>query len=71
MCVIVFVIICSHFDLSMGQDWAIFTIYTKRSFINLIDTLSEGERERFDLLQIFDTYIDIEAMVGSQKENLS
>jgi hypothetical protein len=33
----------------MGQDLAIFTIYTKRwLFINLIDTLSEGERERLD-----------------------
>jgi len=28
----------------MGQDLAIFTKYTKRSFINLIDTLREGER---------------------------
>lgn len=51
----------------MGQDLAIFIIYIKKSFINLIDTLSEGERERFDLLQKFDNYIDIEAMVGSQR----
>jgi hypothetical protein len=27
----------------MGEDLAIFTIYTKRSFINLIDTGREGE----------------------------
>jgi hypothetical protein len=34
-----------YFDLSMGQDLAIFTIYTKKVFINLTDTLREGERE--------------------------
>jgi hypothetical protein len=29
----------------MGQDLAIFTKYTKESFINLIDTLREGGGE--------------------------
>jgi hypothetical protein len=41
----------------MGQDLAIFTIYTKRwSFINLRDTLREGGRYT-SVKSLFDNYI--------------